>query len=97
MSPGSRSREDHAGQLVVHPPLDGAPQGPRPELGVEALLGYQPDRPFSELDLYVLGPQAPRGPVEQEARDLDYLLLAERAEDDDLVYAVDELGPQVCS
>ena len=46
------AREDHAGQLVVHPPLYRTPQGPRPELGVEALFGYQPDRPFGEFDLY---------------------------------------------
>src|SRR5215208_7330060 len=88
------SREDHAGQLVVHPPLYRTPQGPRPELGVEALFGYQPDRPFGELDLYTLGPQAPRRTVEQKASDLAYLLLAEGAEDDHLVYAVDELGAQ---
>ena len=54
------SREDHAGQLVVHPPLYRTPQGPRPELGVEALFGYQPYRPFGEFDLYPLGPKAPR-------------------------------------
>ena len=54
------AREDHAGQLVVHPPLYRTPQGPRPELGVEALFGYQPDRPFGEFDLYALGPKAPR-------------------------------------
>src|SRR5829696_3147222 len=88
------AREDHAGQLVVHPPLNRTPQGPRPELGVEALFGYQPDCPFGELGLYALGPQAPRRPVEQEASDLAYLLLAEGAEDDHLVYAVDELGAQ---
>jgi hypothetical protein len=29
-------------------------------LGVEALFGYQPDRPFGEFDLYALGPKAPR-------------------------------------
>src|SRR5688572_28265933 len=34
-------REDHAGQLVVHPPLYRTPQRPRPELGVEALFAYQ--------------------------------------------------------
>ena len=39
------AREVHAGQLVVHPPLYRRPQGPRPELGVEALFGYQPDPP----------------------------------------------------
>src|SRR5215210_1382846 len=88
------AREDHAGQLVVHPPLNRTPQGPRPELGVEALFGYQTDRPFGELGLYALGPQAPRRLVEQEAGDLAYLLLAERAEDDHLVYAVDELRAQ---
>src|SRR5215208_2978298 len=88
------SRKDHAGQLVVHPPLYRTPQGPRPELGVEALFAYQPDRPFGELGLYALGPQAPRRPIEQEAGDLAYLLLAEGAEDDDLVYAVDELRAQ---
>jgi hypothetical protein len=54
------AREDHAGQLVVHPPLYRTLQGPRPELAVEALFDYQPDRPFGEFDFYALGPKAPR-------------------------------------
>jgi hypothetical protein len=54
------SREDHAGQLVVHPPLYRTPQGPRAPNSVEALFGYQPDRPFGEFDLYALGPKAAR-------------------------------------
>ena len=33
----------------------------RPELGVEVLFGYQPDRPFGKFDLYALGPKAPLG------------------------------------
>src|SRR5215212_6400547 len=89
------AREDHARQLVVHPALDGAPQGPGSELGIEALLGYQPDRPLGELDLDVLGPKASGGPVEEQTRYLAYLLFVQRAEDDDLVYAVDELGPEM--
>src|SRR5215203_5949673 len=36
------------------------PIRPRPELAVEALFGYQPDRPFGEFDLYPLGSKAPR-------------------------------------
>ena len=35
-------------------------EGLAPELGVEALFGYQPDRPFGEFDLYPLGPKASR-------------------------------------
>src|SRR5215212_2379401 len=89
------AREDHARQLVVHPPLDGAPEGPGPELGIEALLGDQLDRTLGELDLDALGPQASGGPVEEQARYLAYLLLVQRAEYDDLVYTVDELGPEM--
>jgi hypothetical protein len=37
-----------------------ASRASRPELGVEALFAYQPDRPFGEFDLYPLGPKAAR-------------------------------------
>jgi hypothetical protein len=41
-----------------------------------------------------LGFQASRSVVEEEARNLRYLVLAQGAEQDHLVYAVHELGPQ---
>src|SRR5215211_7825465 len=89
------AREDHARQLVVHTALDGAPQRPGSELGIEAFLGDQPDRPPGELELDALSPQASGGPVEAQALYLAYLLFVQRAEDDDLVYAVDELRPEM--
>src|SRR5215212_5823236 len=39
------SREDHAGQLVVHPPLYRTPQGPRPNSS-----GSKPSSPISPTD-----------------------------------------------
>ena len=60
-----RTGEDHAGELVVHPPLDGAAQGARPKLRVEAFLGDEFYRFVCELDLYVLSPQAPRSPLKK--------------------------------
>src|SRR5215211_4676784 len=87
--------KNHAGQLVVHPALDGAPQGPGTELGVETLLGKKLYRLVGELHLYVLGAQASLGPVQEQPGDIDYLVLGERPEHDDLVYAVDELRAQM--
>jgi hypothetical protein len=57
LAPGfERAVEEHAGEVVVHPALDGAPEGPGAELGVEALLGQERHRLVGELDLDVLGP-----------------------------------------
>lgn len=65
------AREDHARQLVVDAALDGAAQGTRPELRLETLLGYEPDRPLGELHLDALRFQASGGPFEEEAGYLD--------------------------
>src|ERR671916_979209 len=89
-----RTFEDHARERVIDPSLDGAPQRTGAELGVEALLGDQRHGGVGELDPDPLGFQASRSVVEKEARYLGYLALAQGAEQDHLVYAVHELGPQ---
>src|SRR5918994_3486460 len=89
-----RTFEDHAREHVIHPALDGAPQGTGAELGVEALLGDKCHGGVGELDLDALGSHASRSVVEEEARNLRYLVLSQGAEQDYLVYAVHELGPQ---
>jgi len=89
-----RTFEDHARERVIDPSLDGAPQGTGAELGVEALLGDQRHGGVGELDPDPLSFQASRSVVEKEARYLGYLALAQGAEQDHLVYAVHELGPQ---
>src|SRR5918997_537479 len=87
--------KNHAGELVVHSALYGAPQWACAELRVEALLGDQLDRSFGELDLDALGSETPIGAVEEEPSYVGYLLPGERVEDDDLVYPVDELRAQL--
>src|ERR687890_2550911 len=87
--------QEHTGEPVVHPALNGAAQRACPELRVEAHLGDELDRSLGELHLDVLGAQAALSAVQQQPRYLDYLVLGERLEDDDLVYAVHELGSQM--
>ena len=70
--------EHHPGEVVVHPALDGPAQRTGTELRIKALLGQQLDRLFGELDLDILGVQAPLGSVEQQPGYLSYLLLGER-------------------
>src|SRR4028118_214046 len=80
--------------MVVHPALNGAPEGPGAELWIEALLGQECHRLVGELDRYVLGLEAPLGALQQQPGDVRRLLPGQGAEDDHLVYAVDELRPE---
>src|SRR5215211_1397022 len=89
-----RTLEDHTREHVIHPSLDGAPQRTGAELEIEALLGDQCHGGVGELDPDPLGFQASRSVVEEEASYLCYLVRAQGAEQDHLVYAVHELGPQ---
>src|SRR3989475_2256606 len=86
--------ENHSRELVLDQALNGSPERPGSELGIEALVREQLDRRVRELDLDVLRAQSPREFVEQEPGDLGELPVVERAEDDDLVDPVDELGPE---
>ena len=99
LDPHALAGLDLAGQqpfreLVLQQPLDGSPERARPVLWVEAGVRQVLDRLVRHLQLHTLGMHSPRDPVEQQPRDLHQLLSVERAEHDDLVDPVEQLGPE---
>ena len=82
-------------QHVLDLPLDRAAQRPGAERRVVALLRQQRLRRGRELQAHVLVAQLHVDPREHEIDDLDDLVPAQLVEDDDVVDAVEELGPEV--
>src|SRR6266542_705965 len=75
--------------------LDGAFERARPVDGVESFAGDELGGGGCELELDLALGQASAQAAEVDIDDLLDLLEGERAEDDDLVDAVEELGPEV--
>jgi hypothetical protein len=65
-----------------------------PELRIETLLGHKPDGCLGEIHLDVLGVQAPLCSLQKQPCYLGDLVLVQCPEDDNVVYAVYELGPE---
>src|SRR5918993_5071762 len=86
--------DDAAGERV----LDVAPYGPRQrpsaELGVVAFLGEELLGGVCHLDLHALALEVLVQAGEHDVHDLQHVLLGEGLEDDDLIYPVEELGPE---
>ena len=87
--------EQAQGQRVLHLALDNALQGPGAERRIVPLFGQQLLRRAGQLDLHV--------PFRQQTLQIPYLdldnllqmFLRQRVKDDDLVDAVQELGPEL--
>src|SRR4051794_4440002 len=86
--------DDAAGERV----LDVAPDGPgeraSAELGVVALLCEELLGRIGDLDLDALALEVLVQAGEHDVNDLQHVLLGEGLEDDDLIYPVEELGPE---
>ncbi len=87
--------EQQSRQLVVHFFLHGAAQRPRAELGLVAVFGQPVDGRFGDVEIDVLGVQQSAGAVEHQVDDAVDLGLIEPVEDDGVVDAVEEFGPEV--
>src|SRR6516162_6373812 len=87
--------ENFNGQRIQDPALDRALQRPRPVRRVIALLDDQILRAIGQLhsDLPILQPLDQ--PAQLDVDDVPHLVASQRMEDDDLVHAVDELGPEM--
>ena len=82
-------------QRILHQLLDGALQRTRSEVRVVALREEQVFCRVGELERDLAIGQQAANVFEPQLDDLDQLLFAERAEDDDVVDAVQELGLEV--
>ena len=87
--------QDLLGQRVLDEALDRTAQRPGTERGVVAPLGEQQLRRVRELETETLRLELACEPLDQQVDDLRDLLGGELVEDDDVVDAVEELGPEV--
>ena len=95
IEPGrERAAEDEVGERILDAALDRAAQRPGAHRRVVALLDEQLLRVVGELDRRLVLRHLLAQALEQEVDDLRDLLLRELVEDDDLVDAVQELGPE---
>ena len=87
--------ENLHGQRILHQLLDRALQRARAEIRIVAFGEEQLFRGVGELERNLAVGQQAAHVFEPQLDDLDQLLFAQRAEDDDVVDAVQELGPEV--
>ena len=89
------TREHHSRQRVLDQTLDGAFEGPCAEVRIEALVGQEPGGGVRGSYLEALIGEQPVEVGELDVDDLFDVLLGEAVEDQDLVDAIEELGPEV--
>ena len=82
-------------QRILHQLLDGPLQRTSAEVRIEAFGEQQILGGVGELDGNLALSQQAAHILETKLDDFDQLLLAERAEDDDVIHAVEELGLEV--
>ena len=89
--------EHGAGELGLELGADQAAQLARPELRPEPGRGEVRDRRLVDLKIHPLAVRGALHPLELQLDDGADLLAPQRMEDDDLVDAVDELGPEMAA
>mmetsp|Transcript_55110 Transcript_55110/g.162014 ORF Transcript_55110/g.162014 Transcript_55110/m.162014 type:complete len:251 (-) Transcript_55110:1986-2738(-) len=94
---GELAGEDHVAQAGDEVALEPALDRPRAQLGVVGLLEDQVDSLVRQLQRHVQLLQAPEHVLQLQAHHLAQHVAAERVEDDDVVEAIQKLGPQRAS